>query len=656
MNILLLGGKHFLGRSLVELILKEGHTLTVLSLDRPHLSDEVKWISCNRNDSEALTTNFKNLYFDVVIDNIAFNPKSVSILLSVLQDKMKRYILTSSVDVYKNNRLAYVKTSEPINLSLHTDPKSYSTNKINSEIVLQNSEIDVEKVIVRPSVVLGRYDNVLDYKNIPNTVPRSVFYPARIIDRMPILVDMYNHRPVNMTYVEDVARAILLVASVKNVKDKIFNIASNETLTGEKIIYQLMQYAGINNHIIPINLSSLPKYLLPYRTPFCYDYRSNIGNSWGLFDNSDISSLGWIPTKFKHYAHTLFEDIDHEIEQIQGIRKLEIKYATGLFYIGKMIKTLPLKEKFDNENLSDLGVGTFKGIDDEGDDQEYAQSINYLLNNNVNVIDTAINYRNQRSEKLIGSILKNKNRSEIFLITKGGYVAQNFKHLLRSHELASSHSCRSDLINESLMRSLLNLQTKIDCYLLHNVENGFEHLDQEQFYKQLTTTFALLEQRVNDGSIVNYGISTWDGLRVDTNNKRFLDLNRVLECAEIAAGRNEENHFKYIELPYNPVQHEASTLKNQMLDGETISTLDYALKKNLKVFVSSPLNQTKVDKSYKGLSPIITSLNFARSHQGVTTCLPGIRQLSHAQEIIESTKDLPEFTMEECEEIIKLYN
>src|SRR4051812_46754314 len=54
---------------------------------------------------------------------------------------------------------------------------------------------------------------------------------------------------------------------------------------------------------------------------------------------------------------------------------------------------------------SSIGIGTYLGECDDADDSGYATAIRAALNAGVNVIDTSINYRCQRSERTIGKAL-----------------------------------------------------------------------------------------------------------------------------------------------------------------------------------------------------------------------------------------------------------
>ena len=77
--------------------------------------------------------------------------------------------------------------------------------------------------------------------------------------------------------------------------------------------------------------------------------------------------------------------------------------------------------------VSSIGIGTYLGNHDEATDEQYRQAVVRAVESGCNVIDTAINYRCQRSERAIGAALKELaargfDRSEIVIATKGGFL------------------------------------------------------------------------------------------------------------------------------------------------------------------------------------------------------------------------------------------
>ena len=160
-------------------------------------------------------------------------------------------------------------------------------------------------------------------------------------------------------------------------------------------------------------------------------------------------------------------------------------------------------------------------------------------------------------------------------------------------------------------------------YLLHNPEVSLELLGEARFYDNLVKTFALLEQRVRDGTIGTYGIATWDGLRTPIGHKRHIDLERVMSCAEIAAGGS--SHFAAIELPFNSMAREAATVLSQELDDRLVSTLTRRL-------LARPVGADKSQRDVRGGVTWVKSLRFVLSYPQVSCALVGMRRLKHVDQ------------------------
>jgi hypothetical protein len=74
--------------------------------------------------------------------------------------------------------------------------------------------------------------------------------------------------------------------------------------------------------------------------------------------------------------------------------------------------------------VSSIGMGTYLGQPDAKTDEGYTAAVTASVESGINVIDAAINYRFQRSERSIGAALaqlagKGYAREEMVLCTKG---------------------------------------------------------------------------------------------------------------------------------------------------------------------------------------------------------------------------------------------
>jgi aryl-alcohol dehydrogenase-like predicted oxidoreductase len=306
-------------------------------------------------------------------------------------------------------------------------------------------------------------------------------------------------------------------------------------------------------------------------------------------------------------------------------------------------------------SLSSLGVGTYLGRDDAATDALYARSVRRVLQMGINVVDSAINYRNQRSERAVGVALRESGlpRDQIVLCTKGGYLPfdggrphdmrayleETFikPGILRADEIvAGCHSLAPRFLDDQVERSRRNLGVAcIDLYYLHNPETQLGEVPRAEFRRRLRAAFEALERACGEGRIAGYGTATWKGYRLPADEEEHLSLAEVLAAAREAGGAR--HHFRAIQLPFNLEMNDAATLRNQ---GER-TLLEAARDAGLAVFASASILQGRlaqhmpepVRDQLAGLdTDAQRALQFARSSAGVTCALVGMKTLAHVEE------------------------
>ena len=331
---------------------------------------------------------------------------------------------------------------------------------------------------------------------------------------------------------------------------------------------------------------------------------------------------------------------------------------------------------FYSLKLSEIGLGTYLGNPDKETDTSYYNTIKKAISFGVNVIDTAINYRNMRSERVIGEVLYQVERDNLVISTKGGYIpvdsdyAKNPQEWFRRELLDSGILSKSDItpygnvltpkyISWSFNRSLKNLKTSyIDVYFIHNPEDQLQFLSREVFYERLKSVFSFLEEKVQEGKLKFYGLATWNGFRVPESNKQFLDLPYIVNLANEVAGDN--HHFRFIQLPYNLAMPEAYFLKNQSINGEKMSTLEASEKLGIYTYISAPLLQgrllSNLPEALKDILKVpkenLIPIQFVRSTPGVGTVLIGMSKEEHLKQNLE-IENYEKVSKETIETLIK---
>jgi len=634
MRLLIVGGRRFIGAELVRQALAQGHEATILSLDDPGTRGKARWIKANRES--PLSQTFSHLTFDAAIDNIAFCAEHVTSLVSALRGKINRYVLTSSVDIYCNRIAKYCDEAADEHLSPSTESanvtrwEAYLRGKRACELALRNS-LDIEAVVVRPAVVIGPRDNVMCPRG--GAVSRSLFFPLRIADRGPVLLRHADTRLYQLAYVGDVASLLLLAATQPAFAGRVLNAVGDEVWTNERLIRQLSHAIGYDTDIVRVTRPELEAGGLgDYRTAY---FRSAI-HTWSLFSNARAKALGWRPTPASVWAPTLFSFTDALRTSLAGQRQKELALATKLSSRRSSNADANLPGAFhkSDQSLSGIGIGTYQGTASPEDDRAYARAIKYAVRGGINLIDTAINYRSMRSERVVGGAIRalvreGIARSALCIVSKGGFIPKSMLDcgVLTEAEIERKHSITAQYIALSLQQSIRNTRlTTIDLYLLHNPEIGIEHLGETRFYDTLIKTFAMLEQKVCEGLIGRYGIATWNALRVPRGNPRHIDLERVIRCAELAAGG--KSHFAAVELPFNCRASEAASVLSQTRDNRLVSALDLAAARGLLVLASRGVIFGACDPK--------KALQFIQRYKQVRCVLIGMRQIAHVAEALSA--------------------
>ena len=315
--------------------------------------------------------------------------------------------------------------------------------------------------------------------------------------------------------------------------------------------------------------------------------------------------------------------------------------------------------------LSSVGIGTYLGEADEETDRRYTEAIVRAVELGANVIDTAANYRFQRSERSIGAALselvkRGFEREEIVLFTKGGYlpfdgapprdVRQYIEETFVKPGIATfadiaggAHCMTPRYLQNQLQQSLRNMAVDcVDVYYVHNPESQLSAVSEAEFWQRLRAAFEALEQLVAEQKIGKYGVATWNGFRAEPDSSGYHSLERMVQTARDVGGK--DHHFAFIQLPFNLAMPEALFFQNQKVGEEYVSVLEAASALGVTVMASAAILQGQVAR---GLPEAIreplgslatdaqTGIQFVRSAPGVTTGLVGMSSVAHVEENLQ---------------------
>jgi len=310
--------------------------------------------------------------------------------------------------------------------------------------------------------------------------------------------------------------------------------------------------------------------------------------------------------------------------------------------------------------LSSVGIGTYLGEPDSRTDKAYTDSVIAAVEGGLNLVDSAINYRFQRSERSVGAALKQLvskgfSRGEIVLCTKAGfltpdgdmpddpneYFAREFLEpaVFRPEDVAQGcHCIAPGYLADQIQRSRRNFGVEcIDVFYLHNPETQLSEVSREEFRNRIRAAFAFLETVVAEGKIGAFGLATWNAFREDSKSPGYLSLAEIVAVAREVGGA--DHHLRFVQLPFNLAMPEALTRANQTVEGKTMAMVQAGRALGLTLISSAALLQGQLAKnlpSYIGEAlglkgNTMLAMQFARSAPGITTALVGMSAVEHAK-------------------------
>lgn len=333
------------------------------------------------------------------------------------------------------------------------------------------------------------------------------------------------------------------------------------------------------------------------------------------------------------------------------------------------------RERFDDafytpaaigRTISAIGLGTYLGEPSDADDAAYIEAARHAIGSGINLLDSAINYRCQRSERALCVAIQQAiqagdiARDELVVCTKGGYipldrsmpatreeyqayVRREFidsEIVLAADIVAGGHSLAPRFLRYCLAKSRQNLGLRsIDVYYVHNPEQQLGSVAPDELYARLEAVFAMLEEAADRGEIAAYGIATWDGLRTMPGESGHLSLERIIETATRVAGSS--HRLRAVQLPVNLAMSEAVRSPTQLVAGRPLTVLQAAAEFGVTVVGSATLMQARlatglpagIREHFSALSTDAQrAIAFARAIDGLGASLIGMRSIAHVDE------------------------
>lgn len=170
MRMLVLGGSWFVGRVMVEEAVQRGHAVTVFNRGRsPVVSPaRIRRVVGDREVASDVERLAQCGPWDVLIDVAGSVPAMVQRSVSVLAEVADRCVFVSTVSAYRDWPHAPVHEASPLwdgdpafdPGTRRWDPDAYGPLKVGCEMACRQAFGDDRLLLLRPHVVLGRYEYV----------------------------------------------------------------------------------------------------------------------------------------------------------------------------------------------------------------------------------------------------------------------------------------------------------------------------------------------------------------------------------------------------------------------------------------------------------------------------------------------------------------
>ncbi|MFD4627631.1 NAD-dependent epimerase/dehydratase family protein [Streptomyces sp. NPDC058475] len=297
-EVCVIGGNRYFGKRLIARLMAAGDRVTVINRGSSAPPAGTVHLVADRNDGHSLEKALGSRTFDAVVDQVCYTPRQAQIARRVFAGRTRRYVMTSTVEVYEYEDSADLVREDAvdprtvaIDLALPWDEEKfldahYGEGKRQAEAVFA-ADPTFPYVAVRVAHVLGGDDDFTG---------RLDHYAERVRSGEPIAVPALNH-PATYVHVEEIADFLAWVAGAEFTGP--VNAASHGVLTTEELC------AAVAVHI-PNGHTVLQHVEVGEVSPFSF------ARSYGM-DNSRATELGftfgtakeWLPLAV---AETLGKD------------------------------------------------------------------------------------------------------------------------------------------------------------------------------------------------------------------------------------------------------------------------------------------------------------------------------------------------------------
>lgn len=286
MRALVTGGNRYIGLHLIHELAARGHDVTVANSHIAEMPDGCQRIHVDRTQPGALVEALgpHRDDFDIVFDNTAYRPSDLEPMVELFAGRVKQFVFTSSVAVYKRSFIQPVREDSGRHSPDDVDPrKAYGVGKVQCENYLQAlfEENGFPATSLRVTHTLG-----------PRTplVTREPIIFKRLEDKRPIFVPGDGFPFVHLVHVQDVAALMASLCGNETAKGKAYNVAGSELSSVEGCIRLMAKAVGVEPEIVHVPLDIARR----ARPPLLHWGEALVGGAMFSIEAA-LSDLEWTP-------------------------------------------------------------------------------------------------------------------------------------------------------------------------------------------------------------------------------------------------------------------------------------------------------------------------------------------------------------------------
>ncbi|MBV9507972.1 MAG: SDR family oxidoreductase [Acidobacteriia bacterium] len=247
MKVLVIGGTLFIGRLLVEELVKAGHDVAVLHRKPKHdFGRRVENLMADRNDPDAMNEVLSGRRFEAVYDNVydwEHGTTAAQVEATVRAcggNRLSRYIFMSSVAAYGDG--LNHKESDPLAPDYHANPYIRQKASTERQLFRMHSQTGLPVVTFRPPFVYGP----------GNPFYREQFFWDRLRAGRPIIIPGDGHRLMQFVYVHDLVHAMVRALEERRAIGEAFNIGDPKPLTQVEFVERVAKVAGVEPNMVRV--------------------------------------------------------------------------------------------------------------------------------------------------------------------------------------------------------------------------------------------------------------------------------------------------------------------------------------------------------------------------------------------------------------------